>query len=76
MADVIKFTNATELKPCPFCGGKAEWYYHSPGGFILCKKCKASTDIFELHDEEICKEVAFEAWNRRVGDTDGKERTE
>mgnify|MGYP003303110148 CR=1 FL=1 len=62
----------SELKPCPFCGGEAKWYYHgtTEGGFVLCTKCEASTNIFdEQHNEEDCKAVAFEAWNRRVGDT-------
>ena len=79
MTDMIIFPNSTELKPCPFCGGKPKLYYHGPteGGFVLCTKCKASTNIFDKQrNEEDCKAVAVKAWNRRWGDTDGKERTE
>ena len=63
-----------ELKPCPFCGGKAEvvphkfysafekdWKIESYG--IVCKTCGTSGYPFfgcELH--------AVTAWNRRVTD--------
>ena len=63
--DAIKIVRAEikELKPCPFCGGKAEiemddswyWNYH-----VLCQECKIGTDCYETADE------AIEAWNRRA----------
>lgn len=52
---------ATELKPCPFCGGKAkrEWglFCHE----VYCTGCQAiirRDGMFE----------AVEAWNRRTED--------
>ena len=59
-----------ELKPCPFCGGKAflseVLYYCEPGRcttqFIECNECHATT--YEYNTEE----EAIEAWNRRAED--------
>lgn len=57
-----------ELKPCPFCGGKAEIVSSSPGGFGPFSVCcvhdnpcwiRPSTDYYEM---EI---VAAAIWNRR-----------
>lgn len=40
----------TELKPCPFCGGKAEIHYQpiytSNGVGIRCTECKARSKFF------------------------------
>ena len=51
----------SELKPCPFCGGKArldidlEWYY------VYCTKCQAQV-------EGDWRAEAIKMWNRRVED--------
>ncbi len=50
----------TELKTCPFCGGEAEMNGIKTLFHIRCKHCGAATGLF------IDKEVAAEAWNRRV----------
>lgn len=66
-----------KLKPCPFCGGEAEWYrtkrdkrkvfgiYHMIAT-IKCKSCTA-----EVHQAGYDADKAFEnaanIWNRRVG---------
>lgn len=64
-----------ELKPCPFCGGKASLFLSERGGVrVLCVECGASPEI-------ICDKIALstrvssdavmrviEAWNRRVND--------
>lgn len=65
----------SELKPCPFCGERAKWFYSGPteGGFVVCTMCRASTNIFDTEsDEENCKAVAFGSWNRRVEDKHDK----
>lgn len=55
-----------ELKPCPFCGGKARLFV-SNGVRVLCPKCGATTRI--LVDGErggtSAVEDVIKAWNRR-----------
>ena len=47
-----------ELKPCPFCGGEAE--YHSHDASIYCNDCAGG-----VTDWTIIKEDLFEQWNNR-----------
>lgn len=54
-----------ELKPCPFCGGKAiltsiETNYFATRCFVICDNCHASSKRCKN------KEAAAEAWNRRA----------
>lgn len=51
----------TELKPCPFCGGKAE-LVSSIESWVRCKDCGAMTKM------KACDAGAIEEWNRRVND--------
>lgn len=68
----------SELKPCPFCGGRAfvATVEHSvesrPNGYrfhgqIMCERCQAAagTTGFDLTYEEATKK-ATDAWNRRA----------
>ncbi len=54
------------LKPCPFCGGKAElteWHggnEYSHGWWVICEECGVYADF---HTSE--KRVAIKAWNER-----------
>ena len=53
------------LKPCPFCGGKAELHKttcttSAPGVFVMCGQCLTLSNNF--HTEE----KAVLMWNRRV----------
>lgn len=66
----------TELKPCPFCGGKAmiktSVAILNPKcatAMCYCEKCNASGKLFEdnNHDGTFIYE-AIEAWNRRIDD--------
>ncbi|WP_366518404.1 Lar family restriction alleviation protein [uncultured Fretibacterium sp.] len=53
----------TDLKPCPFCGGKAkERYEYLNGVFVQCNECWISTHVFSSQG------AATRFWNRRVGD--------
>lgn len=63
--NLSKIRNA--LKPCPFCGGKAEridiYWQDDPnygGSFIHCPECLASSKL--IFGEKVGLE---EAWNRR-----------
>lgn len=58
----------SDLKPCPFCGGDAEWvdihddeYGNTGGSVIECMSCGAST-----HVEFGFKENLTSAWNTRA----------
>ena len=69
-----------ELKPCPFCGGKAVVKATTKRriGFTIwceCNKCYARTDGYipniekedtSLASIEECKNKAIERWNRRA----------
>ena len=67
---------ADNLKPCPFCGGKAIHIATSTcSGYIYCSACDMATAKF--WDEPMnkaeesrrkWKEIAEEAWNRRAED--------
>ena len=57
---------ANELKPCPFCGGKAE--YRPAGGlsdaygYVRCENLCCEQHWYSKEKE------AIEAWNRRAED--------
>lgn len=60
------------VKPCPGCGGQAEWDVafinrgrwqdHTQEFFVRCKKCGLWTKRYKTEKE------AQEAWNKRVKD--------
>lgn len=57
----------TELKSCPFCGGKARLFV-GDGVRVICSKCYAGTMIQRdsVERESNSVETVVEAWNRRV----------
>ena len=61
-----------ELKPCPFCGGKA-YLFADNGIRVFCAKCGASNKVLCDMRTEIgvagnATKSVIEAWNRRVND--------
>ena len=50
------------LKPCPFCGGKAELFGTGKDGifYVECLECDVDSN-FDTPEE------AITAWNRRIG---------
>lgn len=52
----------TELKPCPFCGGRAvlqENNHYTDVWSAMCRNCYSESDRYHTI------ESAIEAWNRR-----------
>ena len=51
-----------DLKPCPFCGGRADWWETESDTHrfqIVCVECCCGTD------ECVTEEVALKRWNAR-----------
>lgn len=48
-----------ELKPCPFCGGKAEIIKDEMHVWVHCTNCDSDTDLYQIQKEAVA------AWNRR-----------
>lgn len=60
----------SELKPCPFCGGKAVLYVDE-GVHVECIKCEASSKTrrdLPVYTGLVgsAVESVIEAWNRRI----------
>lgn len=57
-----------EIKPCPFCGGKAELNTEKGRFFsyIKCTNCGAESGLVKISAEYCADERAKELWNRRV----------
>lgn len=57
------------LKPCPFCGGKAQLEHELKGNgysYVHCLKCGLHSVMFMRCFEESSDLKAVEYWNRRA----------
>lgn len=56
-----------DLKPCPFCGGKARLFVNG-GVRVICSKCHVGTMILtdNMEYESNAVETVIEKWNRRA----------
>lgn len=60
-----------ELKPCPFCGGKAVDLVIGDTSrltYVFCKECRARGATFGTCATYCATDKAIEAWNRRAED--------
>lgn len=58
-----------ELKPCPFCGGSAEWSLDDNGFYIIgCDDQNCYGWIYEAARNFGSLEIGAEMWNRRAND--------
>lgn len=61
-----------ELKPCPFCGGKAEKFAQEMQGIrviaITCKSCGAAGPMYRTKNPRVKDDEnpAIAGWNRRT----------
>lgn len=54
-----------ELKPCPFCGGKARHGINYLGQhYVACENC--FSHVWENDKDHDKKQDTIERWNRRV----------
>lgn len=56
-----------QLKPCPFCGGKAQIMSMGLPHWIYCEDCGARVHGGIIGERESVL-ASVKAWNRRVGD--------
>lgn len=58
------------LKPCPFCGGIADYKEDGYHGWVQCIECLATTDKYYAWRDKNWKGEATNDWNDRVLSTD------
>ena len=70
------FYDEPELKPCPFCGGKAELSEADEEGedaySVMCTRCLATSPV-RFSIKEDAEPLLIDAWNSRATDTELRE---
>lgn len=61
-------SNATELLPCPFCGGEAELVCDGFGVRIRCRNPRCRVNVHTIAYTSKHEAEAIEAWNTRADD--------
>lgn len=64
-----------ELKPCPFCGGKAKLNYERISGEnkgywaqVICTQCCGRSEGVWAGSYKSAEQKEIKAWNRRIAD--------
>lgn len=57
--------SASELKPCPFCGGPSDFSDDGYTGYVHCTHCLIRTDDYYSWRDKNWKETAAQEWNDR-----------
>ena len=57
-----------ELKPCPFCGGKAKLEHDVHYSYVRCMECHARTNYIGIASYHCSDDRAIEFWNHRAGE--------
>ena len=55
-----------KLKPCPFCGGLAEYISEFSTEAVFCSVCPAAIEDYSCDKNEL-----IEAWNKRTEHREG-----
>lgn len=60
--------NETDLKPCPFCGGKAKFSSYYGSWKVVCTGCGVRTKPRgeRATDKEGILQIVGKKWNRRA----------
>jgi DnaJ-class molecular chaperone len=66
----MNFMVKRNLKPCPFCGGKASESYNGEWRYITCSVCYAKGQMFDVRKfgpmgNQECYDECARVWNQR-----------
>lgn len=65
-----KMSNTEKLKPCPFCGERAEVFEFDHGSRFIVECENPNCDVHPYTSIHETKQDAISAWNKRTGDAE------